>query len=500
MGQLSEREEYLDDLLKEMDDKKGQRENIREDGTVDKYEKDLEGINEEDFLKEFEKTLGETSDTDIEAEISKDSKSDSELEQELGLDQSDSPSDFMDSIGSIVNDVKSSNTEDTLGDGDLPIDESLKNFAEEDPDLDGIGQEFNLSDGLDDLNDISEKTESGETEDISEAERLARKIEGLNLDMGEEPVQKATNEVSEKSEEPQKTEEKGKKKGFFARLSAILFGEEEEEGKKSKAEPLAPADIENLSEEELSALRELEGQTTVSEEDEEAKKKQEKAEQKKAEKEQKAQEKAEKKAEKKAAKEQKAKEKAEKKALKLQNQEPVVKSKPLPKKPVILIVLCCLSLVVLINLLSGLSGYNAAISDAKDYYQQGEYVSAFNCLDGKEMKKADKEFYEKAKLNAYLQQQIESYNTYQSQSMYNEALAALICGVGRYDRFIAEATTAGVDKEYNKMLQSIEEQLNSNYQMSVDDARAVYALDDKKEFTYAVADVINKLGLEKVEQ
>ena len=162
--------------------------------------------------------------------------------------------------------------------------------------------------------------------------------------------------------------------------------------------------------------------------------------------------------------------------------------------------MCCLSLVVLINLLSGLSGYNAAISDAKDYYQQGEYVSAFNCLDGKEMKKADKEFYEKAKLNAYLQQQIESYNTYQSQSMYNEALAALICGVGRYDRFIAEATTAGVDKEYNKMLQSIEEQLNSNYQMSVDDARAVYALDDKKEFTYAVADVINKLGLEKVEQ
>lgn len=482
-----------------MDDKKGQKENVREDGTVDKYEKDLEGINEEDFLREFEKTLGETFDTDIETEFSKDSKSDSQLEQELGLEQNDSSLDFMDSIDSIVKDVKLSDTEETFGDGDLSIEESLKNYSEEDSDFDQIGQKFNLSDGLDSLSDISE--ENNETEEISEAERLAREIEGLNLDIEDKSEEKKEDEVSKKSEESQNEDNpKEQKKGFFAKLSALLFGEEEESPKQTKAQALTPADIENLSEEELSALRELESRTVLAEEEEEARKKQEKAEEKKAAKEQKAQEKAEKKAEKKALKEQKAKEKAEKKALKLQNQEPVVKSKPLPKKPVVLIVLCCLSLVILVNLLSGFSGYNTALSDAKNQYQQGDYVAAFNYLNGKEMKKADEAFYEKAKLNAYLQQQLESYDTYQSQSMYDEALAALIGGVGRYDRFLAEATTAGVDKEYNKMLQSIEEQLNNNYQMSVDEARAIYALNDKEEFTYAVSDVISKLGLEKVEE
>lgn len=495
---MSEREEYLDDLLKEMDDKKGQKENVREDGTVDKYEKDLEGINEEDFLREFEKALGETFDTDIEAELSKDSKSDSQLEQELGLEQNDSSLDFMDSIDSIVKDVKLSDTEETFGDGDLSIDESLKNY-EEDAEFDQIGQEFGLSDGLEHLTDTSE--ENNEMEEISDAERLAREIEGLNLDMEDKSEEKKEDEVSRTSEELQTEEKsKGQKKGFFAKLSAMLFGEEEESKKKTKTPTSAPADIENLSEEELGALRELESQTALAEEEEEARKKQEKAEEKKAAKEQKAQEKAEKKAEKKALKEQKAKEKAEKKALKLQNQEPVVKSKPLPKKPVILIVLCCLSLVILVNLLSGFSGYNTALSNAKNQYEQGDYVAAFNYLNGKEMKKADEAFYEKAKLNAYLQQQLESYQTYQSQSMYDEALAALIGGVGRYDRFLAEATTAGVDKEYNKMLQSIEEQLNNNYQMSVEEARAIYALNDKEEFTYAVSDVISKLGLEKVEE
>lgn len=503
---MSEREDYLDELLKEMDGNSNKpEEHTREEGFVDSFDKELEGINEEEFLREFEKSLGEDLDADLETEFSKSNESSSDLEEELGLNADSTSADFMDDIDHIVNNVKNGTLDDGLGDGDLSIEESLKNFEEEDPDLDEIGREFAADDSyvntldavLDVAGGLSEDT--GAVEELSEAEKLAKEIEGLNLEV-EEAQSSADKEEKDLSADEAQTQEgdkkKGQKKGFFARLSAILFGEEEEETDQKQGAVVAPMDIENLSDENLSALMELENQNTSAAEAEEAKKKQEE-EEKKALKEQKEKEKAEKKAEKKALKEQKAKEKAEKKALKKQNQEPVEKTKPLPKKPVVLIMLLGLSVVILVNLLSGVIGYSTALSDAEDYYAQGKYVEAYGCLNEKDMKEADLEFYNKVRLTSYLQQQLNSYDAYQSQSMYKEALSALICGVGRYDRFIEDATEAGVDREYTKMLQKIEEALSSSYQMSLDEARAVYALDDKKDFTYAVYDVIGALGLEE---
>lgn len=501
---MSEREEYLDELLKEMDGNSNEpEEHTREEGIVDNYDKELEGINEEEFLREFEKSLGEDLDADLETEFSK--GSDSDWEEELSLDADGTSADFMDDIDSIVNNVKNGTMDDGLGDGDLSIEESLKNFNEEDPDLDEIGREFaaddsyvnTLEEGLDVMGELGENL--GAEEELSEAEKLAKEIESLNLEV-EEAKTSADRETEETPVEAAQTQKddttKGQKKGFFARLSAILFGEEEEEVSKNQGTVVTPMDIENLSDENLSALMELENQNASAAEEEEAKKKQEE-EEKKALKEQKEQEKAEKKAEKKALKEQKAKARAEKKALKKQNQEPVEKTKPLPKKPVVLIVLFGLSVVVLVNLLSGVVGYSTALSDAKDYYAQGKYVEAYGCLNEKALKEADLEFYNKVRLTSYLQQQLNSYDAYQSQNMYKEALAALIGGVGRYDRFIGDATEAGVEREYTKMLQKMEEELSGSYQMSLEEARNIYALDDKKDFTYAVYDVIGALGLEE---
>lgn len=503
---LSEREEYLDELLKGMDGNSNQPErHTREEGFVDSFDKELEGINEEEFLREFEKSLGDDLDADLETEFSKSNESNSDLEEELGLNTDSTSADFMDDINHIVNNVKNGTLDDGLGDGDLSIEESLKNFEEEDPDLDEIGREFATENSYvntfdTDLDAAGETSEdAGATEELSEAEKLAKEIESLNLEVEESKSGAEKEEKEPSSDEVQTQEEekkKGQKKGFFARLSAILFGEEEEEAVPKQGAAAAPMDIENLSDENLSALMELENQNASAAEAEAAKKKQEE-EEKKALKEQKEKEKAEKKAEKKALKEQKAKAKAEKKALKKQNQEPVEKTKPLPKKPVVLIMLLGLSVVILVNLLSGVVGYSTALSDAEDYYDQGKYVEAYGCLNEKDMKEADLEFYNKVRLTSYLQQQLNSYDAYQSQSMHKEALSALICGVGRYDRFIEDATEAGVDREYTKMLQKIEEALSSSYQMSLDEARAVYALDDKKEFTYAVYDVIGALGLEE---
>ena len=75
------------------------------------------------------------------------------------------------------------------------------------------------------------------------------------------------------------------------------------------------------------------------------------------------------------------------------------------KGPVFLIIMLGLSLVLLINLLTSQTGYSLSIAQAKEYYEQGDYVEAYRCFDqGSKVRKADEELYHKARLTAYLQQ------------------------------------------------------------------------------------------------
>lgn len=495
---MSEREEYLDRLLKGMDSSLGgEEEQGAGKGSLGILDRELEGIDEDNFLQEFEKNLGDDLDYGLETDLFGELEGKNGLKEETGFVEENTSGDFMDNIDNIVNYVKGGELDEGLAEDDLSIEESLKNFDETDPDLDEIGQGFGQEESVlfDSLGEEADNDGIQDAEELSEAEKLAREIAGLDLeaDMESQIADSKESELDVQGEARIAEEEKkSKKKGFFARFFATLFGEEEEAFQKGQ-DTGAPADIENLSEEELGALMNLENQNTSAEE-EKAKKKQEQ-EEKKAAKEEKAKEKAEQKAQKKAAKEQKAREKAERKALKAQQQAPVEKTKPLPKKPVVLIMLLGLSIVILVNLLSGVVGYNTALSEAEDYFVRGEYVTAYSCLNEKDIKEADEEFYNKVRLASYLQQQLDSFYAYQSQNMYEEALAALICGVGRYDRFAEEAAGAGVEKEYEKMIQTIETELSNNYQMSVEEARNIYALDDKTEFTYAVNDMVERLGL-----
>ena len=88
----------------------------------------------------------------------------------------------------------------------------------------------------------------------------------------------------------------------------------------------------------------------------------------------------------------------------------IEKTKPLPKVPVFLIMLVGLSLVVLIILLSSQIGYSLSIARAKEYYEQGNYVESYSCFNqGEKVKEVDEELFNKARLTAYLQQPINSY-------------------------------------------------------------------------------------------
>lgn len=521
---MSEREDYLDKLLRDMGTGgSGKTESPEE--FLENYDRDLSGIDEKDFLSEFEKSLEEDTDFDESSFDDNDfDDSDFDLDAELGIEKDMDSDEFMSGINDIVSNVKNavSDDKDAFGEGDLPFEESFQALDEEDPTLDKIGNEFAVSDSdflvntLDDgtqipeasvanpaqelLDAISaipeEELEAGQSEseewegqenisvsDLdSVAQDLAKEIEGLNLD--EEDTQATKKKISKKKESIEDADagEKTKeKKGFLKRLSTFFFGEEDTDAAEGKISETG--DLQNISDENLEILKELEEKGPSKTEI-----KTQKAQEKKEKKEQKAKERAEKKA-------QKAKEKAEK-PKKEKPQEPVIKTKPLPKKPVVLMILMGLSIVVLVNLLSGFLGYSASLVEAESYYSQGKYVEAYACFSENSVKKADEDFYNKARLNAYLQQQINSYRTYHGQQMNTEALGALICGIGRYDRYLEEAEDAGVGNEYKAMYKTLKNALKKEYGMSVKQARKLYELEDKVEFTHAVEAEIQKLGLE----
>ncbi len=81
---------------------------------------------------------------------------------------------------------------------------------------------------------------------------------------------------------------------------------------------------------------------------------------------------------------------------------------------------------------------------------------------------------------------------------YDMALDSLICAVGRYDINYSDAETYNCTVELNLIEQNVEETLSSQFAMTADQARELYATRSRKDYTVEVYKVIQNLGLEKV--
>ncbi len=542
---MNEREDYLDKLLRGVE---GESEtDHEEDDFFSQFGDPIADDDEDDFLKAFEK-----------------SKSKSHSGSGSG-----SGDDFdLDDIDSIVSNIKNGTLDDLEEAGDLDngrdlsIEESLKNFDDEDFGLNDVGAgyadldaqpepeedfEVNTLDedtenaydsggasqelldmlsemgddsqepaAVDDLSSADEENFKEEGFDdslldasaagqeemesstgVSGMEDLARQLESLGLDNLEDPgIADVQEELSQedgnekkakKAKKDKKSKDnagedgKEKKPGFFKRIGRVFFGEDDK--------IIDASDVENLSEEDKADLQKLADEETAKE-----KKKQEKTDQKAEKKEQKKKDKEEKKALKakaKAEKEAKPKKEKKKKDIKV-----IERSKPLPKGPVILIMLVGISLVILINLFSSQVGYMLSVAQARENYEQGNYVEAYSCFtQGAKVKPVDEELYNKARLTAYVQQQINSYRVYKKQNMHAEALSALILGVGRYDKNATEAAATGAAVEYDKMLSTLKKALKKQYHMTLDEARELYKIREKEEFTLEIYEIIDGLGL-----
>ncbi len=335
--------------------------------------------------------------------------------------------------------------------------------------------ESGSDDGLLDL--LSGLTEDSELTDIEALLKADESGEEIESEGGSEEMEMLES-IKELADINPKKKKKEKKQGFFSRFLNTLFGEDEDSALDQKV--AEEGSLESLTDENLEILRELDST--------------EKAEAKKAKKEKK-------KKEKKAKKEKEPKPKKPKKEKK--PKEPKVKaqkepdlSPKLPKKPVILITVMAASIFLLIMLGGNFVGYSGSVSEAKEKYRGGDYVAAYSAIAGLDIKEKDEELYQQCAIMAMLQEQYDAYVALMDAGQYEMALDALIRGIGRYDKFYERAEKYGILMEYGKIEEQIEQMLNAQFSVTPEEARALYGLRRREEYSIGLRQVLEKLGLE----
>lgn len=292
-------------------------------------------------------------------------------------------------------------------------------------------------DSLEDESPKEEVTDNGNGENTSSEDKPADKPEADNGEPKDENEQIIEDVFGNKdtlddSEAP--------KKGFFARFKYRLAQMKAKRIEEEKAEEEA----ERLDNEEKQKNKELKKAAAA----EKKEKKKQAAEQKKA------------------AKPKKVKQpkpKKEKKPKEPPKPGDILKIKPLS---LVMLVLFVAGVVVLISVLNSALYYNTNSSQAKNYYNNGEYDKAYSKLNGMKLNSNDKTLYEQASTIMYVKRQYDSYENYMNLNMRTEALDALIKGINRYNTFRSTAQELGIDDKFKAEYQNIIDALQNTFKIS----------------------------------
>ena len=289
-------------------------------------------------------------------------------------------------------------------------------------------------------------------EDESPKEEAADNSNGENASSENKPADKPETDNGEPKDENEQIIEdvfgnkdtlddsEAPKKGFFARFKYRLAQMKAKRIEEEKAEEEA----ERLDNEEKQKNKELKKAAAT----EKKEKKKQAAEQKKA------------------AKPKKVKQpkpKKEKKPKEPPKPGDILKIKPLS---LVMLVLFVAGVVVLISVLNSALYYNANSSQAKTYYNNGEYDKAYSKLNGMKLNSNDKTLYEQASTIMYVKRQYDSYENYMSLNMKTEALDALIKGIDRYNTFRSTAQELGIDDKFKAEYQNIIDALQNTFKIS----------------------------------
>lgn len=333
-------------------------------------------------------------------------------------------------------------------------------------------------DELSDIGDLLKADEEGESlineEDLAALDELAE-LEEQSDDIQDEFDRLGSIEELKDLKDGKKGR-KGKKKqksgSLLTRLAQFLFGPEEE-GSTTVPEEAA---VGNISDENMDILKELDGSGKVGKKSKKDKK-DKKAKGKNAEGEKK-------------PKDKKPKKPKKEKAPKEKDNTP-----PLPKKPVILIVLMAASILALILLGVFNIPYGQDVKAAKDYYAAGDYVKAYETLAGSSAKDKDEKLYRKTLIMASIQSEYNAYESMMELEDYEFALDALVRGVGRYDNYLEEAAECGAQEDLELEKNKIVQAMSDTFGVTEEQALELNGIRKRTDYTRAIHQILDGLGL-----
>ena len=470
---MNESENYLDQLLNAVDGRsdlndsdpvnpeeieskeqmpqKSTRETIdipdSNDLFMDQFEQELRKDNDPDeFLKQFEQEL----DRD---------------ESSQGVTKATQPMlDDIDQIMESVNQEAANDTAEMAASAVEKTAEQKEDTAEvkndEDASEDGI-DDLAIDDiGIDDFGLDNSETEN-EKAVSDEDDELMRILSGTGEDSEIPEADNAKAEVQ--PDDGVKEEKKPKKQGFLAKLSKLLFGDDEPDEEEISGMQAEPA-VTEIPMDDMDILKELEGSSDGD---------------KKGGKE----------------KEKKVKPKKEKKPKPPADPD---NTPPLPKVPVILVFVMAASILVLVLAGTHLLGYSNSFADADQAFAEGRYSDAFQAVAGEKVKEKDTDTYEKYRITAMVSAEYEAYESMMDAEVYDMALDSLIRTVQRYDKYLQDAETYGCRGEFDKIESAAETALQQDFGLTAEDARTMYALSNKETYSREIYKVLEKAGLSEV--
>ena len=476
---MNESENYLDQLLNAVDGRsdlndsdpvnpeeieskeqmpqKSTRETIdipdSNDLFMDQFEQELRKDNDPDeFLKQFEQEL----DRD---------------ESSQGVTKATQP--MLDDIDQIMESVNQEAANDTAemetsavektaeqkeDTAEVKNDEGASEDGIDDLAIDDIGiDDF----GLDDPETENEKAVSDEDDE------LMKILSGTGEDSEIPEADNAKAEVQ--PDDGGKEEKKPKKQGFLAKLSKLLFGDDEPDEEEISGMQAEPA-VTEMSMDDMDILKELEGSSD---------------------------------GDKKGGKEKAPKQPKEKKVKPKKEKKPKPPAEPdntppLPKVPVILVFVMAASILVLVLAGTHLLGYSNSFADADQAFAEGRYSDAFQAVAGEKVKEKDTDTYEKYRITAMVSAEYEAYESMMDAEVYDMALDSLIRTVQRYDKYLQDAETYGCRGEFDKIESAAETALQQDFGLTAEDARTMYALSNKETYSREIYKVLEKAGLSEV--
>ncbi len=338
------------------------------------------------------------------------------------------------------------------------------------PDLAGVGD--------DDLMELLAK--SGELSDFGEM--ISEDGQIKKIDDGDLIGLFAENEMQEKEKSIEEEPPVFKKTqvSFWDKIKKMLFGEEDDDKVvKSTGTSEKTSLINELSDENQQILMELSDSKDSNSADSGKKKV-----------------KKEKKKTPTKAKPDKKKPPKPKKPPKSKKPKVIDNTPPLPKGPVILILLMVGSLMLLVLLGTSFLGYASSVSSAKQYFNVGRYEEAYQLLGGLEMKEKDEKLYNQTAILASVASEFHAYESFYKFDEQEMALDSLICAAGRCELNQKNAQDYECTVELGNLKEKIATELENAYGMSYDDAVEIYNSDGRREYTIALHQKLKELGLE----